>query len=403
MDEFGMGSHSDTSVYGTTQNPIVGDHGHSTSAGGSSGGSAVAVATGQCYAALGTDTGGSIRLPAAYTGVVGFKPSYGLVSRFGIIAYSNSLDTVGVLARNSVAARGIFKIIEGYDENDPTSLSETSRSKLASQILRRKYKKSLRIGVPVEYNIQELDKSIRNAWLVALRYLRQEGHSICSVSLPTTQSALSAYYVLAPAEASSNLAKYDNARYGNQESIESTHKTGEKLYSSVRGARLGTEVQRRILLGAHSLSADARENYFIQAQKVRRMVQQDFDELFALPHPLRDNTNLEQDHGVDVLVTPTAPTLPPALSSLSNRSPLESYADDVLTVAASLAGLPAISIPYPVTFGEPIQRWRSNGEEERLTKHQDCTGLQITAQYGDDENVFRVAEMLSGTTVERRE
>ncbi|KAI9870433.1 MAG: Trimeric GatFAB AmidoTransferase(AdT) complex subunit, partial [Pleopsidium flavum] len=297
LDEFGMGSHSTHSCFGPVRNFVKGVK-NDISAGGSSGGSAIAVATGQCNAALGTDTGGSVRLPAAYCGIVGFKPSYGLVSRWGVVAYANSLDTVGVLANDSHDAKKVFDTINDYDVRDPTSLSQTSRSRLAALLSRRERQRPLRIGVPVEYNIQELSAMVRDAWLCTIHHLQRLGHSVHQVSLPATKHALSAYYVLAPAEASSNLAKYDGVRYG----IRNDDKDGigGVLYANTRGKGFGDEVKRRILLGAYSLSAEAIDNYFLKAQKVRRLVQQDFNDVFAMPNPLLDVPDAHSElEGVD--------------------------------------------------------------------------------------------------------
>ncbi|KAL8681774.1 MAG: hypothetical protein Q9224_006825 [Gallowayella concinna] len=243
LDEFGMGSHSINSIHG----PVKSSSEDGRSVGGSSGGSALAVATEQCFAALGTDTGGSVRLPAAWTGTVGFKPSYGMVSRWGVVAYANSLDTVGVVARNVEGTKQVYDIIKGHDPRDPTSLSDPTRSRIEARLASRPKERSLRIGVPKEYVLAELHAAIHTHWSTALRSLRQKGHSIHHITLPTTKAALSAYYVLAPAEASSNLAKYDGVRYGNKASVD-RDKTNV-LFARTRGQNFGAEVRRRILLG----------------------------------------------------------------------------------------------------------------------------------------------------------
>lgn len=340
-----MGSHSQSSYPGPVQSPFT-RNGEPLSPGGSSGGSAVAVANGEAWAALGTDTGGSVRLPAAYCGVVGFKPSYGLLSRWGVIQYANSLDTVGVLARNVGDVGNVFGALNKHDTNDPTSLSDAARKRIASQT---PYKTTnLRIGVPQEYNIEELTTPVRTAWNNTLSKLQQAGHTLVPVSLPTTQQALSAYYVLAPAEASSNLAKYDGVRYGHRAAgSDASPKENLPLYARTRGEGFGAEVRRRILLGAYALSSEAIDNYFIQAQKVRRLVQQDFDSVFAAQNPLHDGNESGATAGVDFLITPTAPSLPPTLAELERQSTVESYMLDVFTVPASLAGLPALSVPVP--------------------------------------------------------
>ncbi|BDD63826.1 hypothetical protein MAP00_008683 [Monascus purpureus] len=393
-----MGSHSINSRFGAVRNPRQ-DRGEYLSAGGSSGGSAVAVAAGQCYAALGTDTGGSVRLPAAYTGTVGFKPSYGLISRWGVVAYANSLDTVGILGKNISGVRDIFSILNKPDPRDPTSLSYLSRSRILSNLQRpplasRGASSPLRIGIPIEYNITELAPSVRHAWLLSLEHLRKQGHTIHPVSLPVTRLALSAYYVLAPAEASSNLAKYDGVRYGNRyEDYDSENQPDGYVYARTRGELFGPEVKRRILLGTFSLSADAIDNYFIQAQRVRRLVQHDFNAIFKAEHPLvarsehKARKNPEQAD-VDVIVCPTSPSPPPQLSSLmgpgSMSSPLNAYVNDVFTVPASLAGLPAVSVPVYVT------------DDTQKPKKPDLVGIQVVGQYGDDALVLKAAELLEG-------
>ncbi|KAF9885138.1 Trimeric GatFAB AmidoTransferase(AdT) complex subunit, partial [Aspergillus nanangensis] len=387
LDEFGMGSHSVNSRFGPVQSP----HRDLTSqtplsAGGSSGGSAVAVATDQCYAALGTDTGGSVRLPAAYTGIVGFKPSYGLISRWGVVAYANSLDTVGILGRQTSDVRDIFGILNQYDPHDPTSLRPSSRSRLLSNLEStslnsRSTSTPLTIGVPLEYNISELTPSVRLAWSRSLKYMRQQGHIIRPVSLPATKLALSAYYILAPAEASSNLAKYDGVRYGTRsEAADSGGNPDDYLYAETRAQGFGAEVKRRILLGAFSLSAGSMDNYFLQAQRIRRLIQQDFNAIFKAMHPLNaDLGGTTNQAGVDVLVCPTAPSSPPRISEITGpdamSSPLEAYTNDVFTVPASLAGLPAMSVP--VTVGDS-------------TEDASLAGIQVIGQYGDDDLVLRV-------------
>lgn len=378
-----MGSHSQSSYPGPVQSPFT-RNGESLSPGGSSGGSAVAVANGEAWAALGTDTGGSVRLPAAYCGVVGFKPSYGLLSRWGVIQYANSLDTVGVLARSVGDVDNVFGALNKHDTNDPTSLSDAARQRIASQ---EPYKTTnLRIGVPQEYNIEELTAPVRAAWNNTLSKLQQAGHTLVPVSLSTTQQALSAYYVLAPAEASSNLAKYDGVRYGHRTAgSDATPKENLPLYARTRGEGFGDEVRHRILLGAYALSSEAIDNYFIQAQKVRRLVQQDFDSVFAAQNPLHDGNENGLAAGVDFLITPTAPSLPPTLAELERQSTVESYMLDVFTVPASLAGLPALSVPVP--FGA-----ESRGEVD--PRDVQSVGMQIIGQYGSDEAVLAVGKLV---------
>jgi aspartyl-tRNA(Asn)/glutamyl-tRNA(Gln) amidotransferase subunit A len=394
LDEFGMGSHS---------------------AGGSSGGSAMSLLPEEaedCSFSLGTDTGGSVRLPAAYTGVIGFKPSYGMLSRHGVIPYANSLDTVGIMAHNIGRVAKTFLRISGHDEKDPTSMPQHTRQRLLPEASRESIWQHQRsdlerlsmaggwrqlgteavIGVPVEYNITELDPEVRQAWQQTLELLQEAGCKIVPVSLPNTKHALSAYYVIAPAEAASNLAKYDGVRYG--EKAEDGDVSGDALYSATR-AYFGDEVKRRILLGSYTLSSEAIDNYFIKAQKVRRLVQRDFDRVFTKPNPLRDpehfnlsdmdeTVELEDKLGptqVDFILCPTAPTRAPTLQSLQEQTPLDSYVNDVFTVPASLAGLPAISIPFKgsqLGCADPLP-----------------IGIQIIGQYSDDTRVLGMAHELT--------
>ncbi|KAF7562744.1 hypothetical protein G7046_g1391 [Stylonectria norvegica] len=393
MDEFGMGSHSTNSIHGPVRNPLAEDQ--DVSAGGSSGGSAVAVKLGDADIALGTDTGGSIRLPAAYTGTVGFKPSYGMLSRFGVVPYANSLDTVGILAKDSGLIYDVLfstGLYEEHDPNDPTSLTIDSRRRCSeSSSPTLPDLSQINIGIPLEYNISELDPSIRKAWITAAAALEAQGAHLIPISLPSTKEALCAYYVLAPAEASSNLAKYDGVRYGVRSG--ESDAVGETLYSETRGAGFGDEVKRRILLGTYSLSSEAMDNYFIKAQKVRRMVQQDFDRVFRLDNPLYElkqfdlsdmdeTTDMEDKRGpsqVDFILCPTAPTFPPKLSAVKEQSSVDAYTNDVFTVPASLAGLPAVSVP-------------AAAEGSKYP-----AGIQLIGQYWDDRRVLLLAARLQET------
>ncbi|TVY60728.1 Glutamyl-tRNA(Gln) amidotransferase subunit A [Lachnellula suecica] len=424
MDEFGMGSHSTYSFFGTVIPPHnLGMY----SAGGSSGGSAVAVESAECDIALGTDTGGSVRLPAAYSGVVGFKPSYGIISRWGVVPYANSLDTVGILARSSKQVLQSFVSMRKTDSRDPTSLTESSRERIwglrwdaynksrdgfssktedqgstfdrlimehllsadaqpSDQNIRKEFR-NLRIGVPTEYNISELEHSVKRAWTRTLRVLQQQGCTIVPISLPNTEHALGAYYTIAAAEAASNLSKYDGVRYGTRSDHDDG--AGGVLYSKSRGEGFGDEVKRRILLGSYVLSSAARDNYFIKAQKVRRLVQRDFDRVFSMPNPLRDpeqfdlsdmDESIELDSKlgpsqVDLIVCPTAPNLAPKFESLKKAAPVDSFINDVFTVPSSLAGLPAISIP--------LKRRDKEGPQH--------IGMQIIGQFSDDVRVIAAA------------
>lgn len=340
---------------------------------------------------------------------MGFKPSYGLISRWGVVAYANSLDTVGIMGRDTSSVRDVFSmsaclrllcavmdanmdhpdIVNRHDPRDPTNISPTSRrrihAQLESSVLQFRLASSpLRIGVPLEYNVSELAPSVRHAWSRSLSFLQKQGHTIHPVSLPSTQQALPAYYILAPAEASSNLAKYDGVRYGTRAEDKPDTDT-DGLYTSTRGGGFGAEVKRRILLGGFSLSADAIDNYFLQAQRIRRLVQQDFNAAFNARHPfLHSPSKLQARSNIDVLVSPTAPSPPPRLSTLlddaagccSSSSPLDAYTNDVFTVPASLAGLPAVSVP--VTAGDEL------------------AGIQVVGQYGDDDLVLRIGKLLEG-------
>jgi aspartyl-tRNA(Asn)/glutamyl-tRNA(Gln) amidotransferase subunit A len=378
-----MGSHSQTAYDGPTISPFTRD-GDALSPGGSSGGSAVAVAMGKALAALGTDTGGSVRLPAAYCGVVGFKPSYGRLSRWGVIQYANSLDTVGIIARTVQDAGHVYKALDAHDGNDPTSLSVVVRERMVSDAGTKR--RNLHIGIPVEYNIAELSAEVRQTWNKTLSLLQDAGHTLVSVSLPTTKQALSAYYVLAPAEASSNLAKYDGVRYGYRtDGTDAMPEENLPLYARTRGEGFGKEVQRRILLGAYALSSEAVDNYFIQAQKIRRLVQQDFDRVFACSNPLKDNTKVVQGEGVDVLLTPTAPTQPPTLAELKLQTTVESYMLDVFTVPASLAGLPALSVP--AFLPEQVRAGMDKKDVQ-------SAGIQIIGQLGADEVVLEAGRAI---------
>ncbi|KAI5794440.1 amidase signature domain-containing protein [Peziza echinospora] len=383
MDEFGMGSHSINSAFGPVRRPksAISAEEIDRSAGGSSGGSAAAVAARLCDGALGTDTGGSVRLPAAYCGVYGLKPSYGMISRWGVVAYSNSLDTVGILARDSTLVKNIFTAISGHDEHDPTSLTQVTRSRIIETIESRNSRRGtepLTIGIPLEYNVSELSPSILAAWKHTINKLTKLGHKVKVVSLPNTKHALSTYYIIAAAEASSNLAKYDGLRYGARQN---TDWSDGVLFANTRKTGFGDEVRRRILLGTYSLSATAMDNYFIQAQRVRRLIQNDFNSAFSLPHLLHDHgieTTNKDTSGVDVLLAPCSLSpAPPLADVLAAKSPLDAYVNDVLTVPASLAGIPALCIPVQ----------NPSGDSEPL-------GMQLLAQFGDENALFEIAKVL---------
>ncbi|KAI9203073.1 A subunit of glutamyl-tRNA amidotransferase [Polychytrium aggregatum] len=399
MDEFGMGSANIHSADGPVRNP----RSLGRVPGGSSGGSAAAVASGMCFAALGSDTGGSVRLPAAYCGVVGFKPSYGRISRWGLVAYASSLDTIGILTRTVDDSLVVFDALAVHDPKDSTSLSFADPNidvDFAGGSLQ-----GLRIGVPQEYHVHGLDESILASWSRALDALAARGATIVPVSLPHTQHALASYYTIATAEASSNLSRYDGLRYGsttNSGSADapSAPPTGDVLYGDVRSHGFGAEVKRRIVLGTYILSAEAYDSYFLQAQKVRRLIQQDFDRVFARRHPLVDPA-VVQTQGpsdtnpkVDVLLTPVSTTVAPEFSEfgpnkdLDPSTQLQECMNDILTVPASLAGLPALVIPYG-SKDEAVPTPAGTVENEQIP-----IALQLIGQSGDDRLLFKIGKVL---------
>lgn len=284
---------------------------------------------------------------------------------------------------------GVLGGLDAHDINDPTSLPPATRKRVADIVARRPSRKSIRFGIPIEFIISELSPIVRQTWLQTLQRLLKLGHTVQSISLPSTRQALSAYYILAPAEASSNLAKYDGVRYGQAAPAQSVSAPHEQLFTQTRQHGLGAEVRRRILLGAYSLSADAIDNYFMQAQRIRRLLVNDFDSVFALRNPIKtiesskSMRNMEDEDGkFDVLICPTAPTLPSTLDEVKKQTPLDAYAGDVFTVPASLAGLPAISIPVRPTDCTDLP--------EGVTS----VAMQLITQYGDDEACLAHAAML---------
>jgi aspartyl-tRNA(Asn)/glutamyl-tRNA(Gln) amidotransferase subunit A len=326
-DEFAMGSSTERSAFKPTKNPWN----LGRVPGGSSGGSSCAVAAGLCAASLGTDTGGSIRQPAAFCGVVGLKPTYGRVSRYGVVAFASSLDQVGPLTRTVADAALVLEIIAGLDPSDATSLDAPVpdyTAALTGDVV------GLRIGIPQEY-FEGLDGEIRTALERALVALRERGATAVDISLPNTNLALPAYYIVAPAEASSNLARYDGIRYGK---AGANPKDLLDLYCKTRGAGFGPEVKRRIMLGSYALRAGYYDAYYKKAQQVRTLIKRDFDKAF---------------HHVDVILTPTTPTA--AFAFGAKATPLDMYKADVFTLSCNLAGLPGISVPCGLTAdGLPI-------------------------------------------------
>jgi len=326
-DEFAMGSSTENSAYGPTHNPWD----LARVPGGSSGGSAAAVAAGMCFAALGTDTGGSVRQPAAFCGVTGLKTSYGRVSRYGLIAYGSSLDTVGALARSASDLVPLFSIMAGHDDLDSTSLTDPVPD-VALDLLDLH---GLRLGVPEEYFIEGMQPEVEAAVRAAVRTLSEMGATIVPISMPHTDLALPVYYLIAPAEASANLARYDAVRYGPR--IEADDLWDQ--YLQTRGELFGPEVKRRIMLGTYALSAGYYDAYYGQAQKVRTLIKDDFDRAFE---------------SVDLIACPVAPTTAFRIGEHGD-DPLSMYLEDVFTLPANLAGVPGIS--FPVGFdsqGVPI-------------------------------------------------
>jgi aspartyl-tRNA(Asn)/glutamyl-tRNA(Gln) amidotransferase subunit A len=329
MDEFAMGSSNENSAFGPVRNPV-----NATRVpGGSSGGSAAAVAAGLVPGALGSDTGGSVRQPAAFCGVVGVKPTYGLVSRYGLVAFASSLDQVGTFGRTVRDAGTLLEVIAGYDPRDSTSAGRSIPDLAAAC---EEGVEGLVVGVPREYFGNALEEGVQARCREALDALERRGATIREVSLPHTPYALPAYYVVATAEASSNLARFDGVRYGARHA--DCGELGE-LYEETRTSGFGAEVKRRILLGTFALTAGYYDQYYGRAQSVRRLVSADFRAVF------RD--------GIDVLFTPTSPTVAFPLGARI-EDPLQMYLADVFTVTANLAGLPAISVPIGDSDGLPV-------------------------------------------------
>jgi aspartyl-tRNA(Asn)/glutamyl-tRNA(Gln) amidotransferase subunit A len=323
MDEFAMGSSNETSAFGPVVNPWRSEGSNrALTPGGSSGGSAAAVAARLALAATATDTGGSIRQPASLTGTVGVKPTYGRCSRWGVVAFASSLDQAGPLARTVEDAALLLRSMSGHDSKDSTSLPAEVPD-FASFVGRSP--KGLRIGVPKEYRVEGMPPEIEALWAQGVAWLRDAGCEVVEVSLPHTRYALPAYYIIAPAEASSNLARYDGMRYG----LRVDAPTLTEVYEETRAAGFGEEVKRRVLIGAYVLSAGYYDAYYLKAQKVRRRIADDFDAVFA---------------GVDALLTPTAPSAAFALGEKA-ADPVAMYLNDIFTVTVNLAGLPAMSVP----------------------------------------------------------
>jgi len=356
MDEFAMGSSTETSAFGPTRNP----HNLEYVPGGSSGGSAVSVAGNEVIASLGSDTGGSIRQPAALCGVVGMKPTYGRVSRYGLIAFASSLDQIGPITKDITDCAILMNVISGYDPSDSTSANVPVPDfmKVLGQSV-----KGMKIGIPREYFIDGMDKEVSAAIQNAIKILQGQGAEMVDINLPHTEYAVAAYYILATAEASSNLARYDGVQYG--------HRTKEPaslidMYFRTREEGFGPEVKRRIILGTYVLSAGYYDAYYLKALKVRTLISKDFSDAFKK---------------VDVILTPTSPT--PAFK-IGERAedPLQMYLSDIYTISVNLAGLPAVSLPCG------------------KTKNKLPIGLQLIGKPFDEETIIKVGSAFEEATKE---
>jgi aspartyl-tRNA(Asn)/glutamyl-tRNA(Gln) amidotransferase subunit A len=355
LDEFAMGSSNETSCHGPVANPWRAEGSNQTlTPGGSSGGSAAAVAADLCLGATATDTGGSIRQPAAFTGTVGIKPTYGRCSRFGIVAFASSLDQAGPIAKTVEDAAILLKSMSGHDPKDSTSLPDAVPD-YPSFV--GKSVKGLRIGVPKEYRVDGMPAEIEALWRQGIAWLKEAGCEIVDVSLPHTKYALPTYYIVAPAEASSNLARYDGMRYG----VRGEGRTLDEIYEHTRGQGFGEEVKRRILIGTYVLSAGYYDAYYLKAQKVRRRIADDFKAAFD---------------SCDALLTPATPSAAFPLGAKDTMDPVTMYLNDVFTVTANLAGVPAMSVPAGLDeTGLPL-------------------GLQLIGRHKDEGTLFCLAGVL---------
>ena len=353
-DEFAMGSANETSVFGASINPYSQVDGPALAAGGSSGGSASAIAAHSALLATGTDTGGSIRQPAALCGVVGMKPTYGRCSRWGIVAFASSLDQAGPFTRDVDDSAMMFESMASYDPKDSTSANVDMpdlQAAMAAGV------KGMKIGIPSEYQMDGMDPAIVKLWEEGQAWLKEAGAELVPISLPHTKYALPTYYIIAPAEASSNLARYDGVRYGNR--IEEGGSLDD-MYEMTRAAGFGEEVQRRIMIGTYALSAGYYDAYYLKAQKVRRLIRNDFDEAFK---------------SVDAILTPATPSAAFALG-VKQDDPVTMYLNDVFTVPANLAGIPGISVPAGLSSdGLPL-------------------GLQVLSDAFAEDKLYAVAKQL---------
>jgi len=356
LDEFAMGSSTENSVFFSTKNPLDLER----VPGGSSGGSAAAVCANFCVFALGSDTGGSVRQPASFCGIVGLKPTYGSVSRYGLIAFASSLDQIGPMTKNVKDCEIVFNVIKGKDEKDSTSVNPKS------QIPNSKIEiKNLKIGVPKEYFVEGIEKEVKEKIEKAIKEYEKIGAKILEISLPHTPYALACYYIIAPSEASANLARYDGIKYGfstmNNEQRAMSNLL--EVYFQSRGKGFGKEVRRRIMLGTFSLSVGYYDAYYLRAARVRNLIIKDFEKAFEK---------------VDLIFTPTSPTLPFKLGEKID-DPLKMYLSDIFTVSVNLAGLPAISIPVGKVKNLPV-------------------GLQIIGKPFEEEKIFEVAKIYELST-----
>lgn len=346
MDEFAFGSSTESSAFGPTKNPFD----LQRVPGGSSGGSAAAVGANLCYGALGSDTGGSIRQPAAFCGVVGLKPTYGRVSRYGLIAFASSLDQIGPITKDVKDAGIMMNVIAGRDEKDSTSVDIHPPDYTG---FLKKDIKGLKVGIPEEYFAAGIDGTVKEKVTEAIKKMESLGAETRTISLPHTQYGIAVYYILAPAEASSNLARFDGVKYGYRTA---DYTNLQEMYSNTRGEGFGREVKRRIILGTYVLSSGYYEAYYMKAQKVRSLIKKDFTDAFK---------------EVDVIVTPTTPELPFKLGD-KKEAPLTMYLSDIFTVNINLAGLPAVTLPAGESSSLPV-------------------GLQVIAPLFREEKIIEVA------------
>lgn len=356
LDEFAMGSSNETSYFGPVISPWRRD-GDTTPLvpGGSSGGSAAAVAARLCFGATATDTGGSIRQPAAFTGTVGIKPTYGRCSRWGVVAFASSLDQAGPIARTVRDSAILLRSMAGHDHKDTTSVDlpvPDYEAALGGSL------KGKTIGIPKEYRLDGMSAEIEALWQQGIAWLKDAGAEIVDIELPHTKYALAAYYIVAPAEASSNLARYDGVRYG----LRIPGKDIADMYEQTRAAGFGREVRRRIMIGTYVLSAGYYDAYYVRAQKIRTLIKRDFETAF--------------EAGVDAILTPTTPSAAFGIGEKGSFDPIEMYLNDVFTVTVNMAGLPGISVPAGVSAqGLPL-------------------GLQLIGRAFDEETLFSVASAI---------